>query len=75
MKQRTFPQGKLLRVASWIGFVAVFGVFVVYPRTATPDSKPGANQANFDQNVAGFIKQNCAMCHNEQLKTAGLALT
>jgi mono/diheme cytochrome c family protein len=29
----------------------------------------------FAQNVAPFVKQNCAMCHNEQLKTGGLALT
>jgi mono/diheme cytochrome c family protein len=75
LKQYTPPKGERLRVVSWIGFAAVFGVFVVYPRTATPDSKPGADQANFNQNVASFIKQNCAMCHNEQLKTAGLALT
>ena len=33
------------------------------------------SQAAFNGNVAGFVKQNCAMCHNEQLKTAGLALT
>ncbi len=29
----------------------------------------------FDQNVGAFVKQNCAMCHNEQAKTGGLALT
>ena len=29
----------------------------------------------FDQNVAGFVKQNCAACHNEKLNTAGLTLT
>jgi mono/diheme cytochrome c family protein len=75
LKRYTPPPGKRLRTASWIGFAAVFGVFVVYPRTAAPDSKPDANQAAFDQHVASFVKQNCAMCHNEQLKTAGLVLT
>jgi len=29
----------------------------------------------FDQNVTGFVTNNCAGCHNERLKTAGLALT
>ncbi len=32
-------------------------------------------QTPFDQNVTSFVKTNCAMCHNEQVKTAGLALT
>jgi mono/diheme cytochrome c family protein len=32
-------------------------------------------QTPFDQNVGAFVQKNCAMCHNEQLKTAGLALT
>jgi Protein of unknown function (DUF1592)/Protein of unknown function (DUF1588)/Protein of unknown function (DUF1587)/Protein of unknown function (DUF1585)/Protein of unknown function (DUF1595)/Planctomycete cytochrome C len=32
-------------------------------------------QSAFDQNVSSFVKQNCAACHNEQAKTAGLALT
>jgi mono/diheme cytochrome c family protein len=29
----------------------------------------------FDQNVAAFVNQNCAACHNEKLSTAGLSLT
>jgi hypothetical protein len=33
------------------------------------------SNAAFDQNVTSFVKKNCAGCHNEQLKTAGLALT
>ena len=33
------------------------------------------SNAAFDQNVTVFVKKNCAGCHNEQLKTAGLALT
>jgi hypothetical protein len=32
-------------------------------------------QSAFDQNVSSFVKQNCAVCHNENLKTAGLSLT
>ena len=36
---------------------------------------PAFAQSAFDQNVVAFVKTNCAMCHNEQLKTAGLALT
>ena len=41
------------------------------PPKAVPDSSPAA----FDQNVGRFVKQNCALCHNDQLKTAGLILT
>ena len=58
-----------------MALTTAFVVFAVYPRTATPHGKPDDSQAAFDQNVASFVKQNCAMCHNEQLKTAGLALT
>jgi mono/diheme cytochrome c family protein len=32
-------------------------------------------QTAFDQNVGAFVKTNCAMCHNDQAKTAGLSLT
>ncbi len=34
-----------------------------------------ADPAAFNQNVGAFVKQNCAVCHNEQLKTGGLVLT
>src|SRR5690242_10982614 len=37
-------------------------------------AQAGASAA-FDQNVGAFVKKNCAACHNEKLKTAGLALT
>jgi hypothetical protein len=30
---------------------------------------------SYDQVVTPFVQQNCAGCHNEKLKTAGLALT
>jgi mono/diheme cytochrome c family protein len=33
------------------------------------------SSAAFDQNVSAFVQKNCAGCHNEKLKTAGLALT
>src|SRR5690242_21425178 len=38
-------------------------------------AQAGAPDAAFDRNVGAFVKKNCAGCHNEQLKTAGLALT
>ncbi|MFZ0591340.1 MAG: DUF1592 domain-containing protein [Bryobacteraceae bacterium] len=38
------------------------------PKAAPPEN-------GFEQTVAPFVKQNCAMCHNEQLKTGGLVLT
>ncbi|MBV9304794.1 MAG: DUF1587 domain-containing protein, partial [Acidobacteriaceae bacterium] len=64
-----------MQVVSSVGFIALLSVFAVYSRAATPDSTSVAAQADFDAHVASFVKQNCAMCHNEQLKTAGLALT
>jgi mono/diheme cytochrome c family protein len=75
LKPYIVVKGKYLRAAGWIGAAALLSAFAASPRAATPDSKQIANQAAFDANVAGFVKQNCAMCHNEQLKTAGLALT
>ncbi len=35
----------------------------------------GQNPQTYEQVVAPFVQQNCAACHNEKLKTAGLALT
>ncbi len=40
----------------------------------TPVS-PVPASPSFEQVVAPFVAQNCAGCHNEKLKTAGLALT
>ena len=42
---------------------------------ASPKPAPDSSRAAFDQNVGRFVKQNCAVCHNDQLKTAGLLLT
>src|SRR5947209_13950472 len=39
----------------------------VAPSRSAPDS--------FDQIVVPFVQANCAACHNDQLKTAGLSLT
>lgn len=41
-------------------------------QTSAQSSQP---QGDFDQTVAPFVSQNCAMCHNDKLKTAGLVLT
>lgn len=43
--------------------------------SAQPASAPAASTDSFDQTVAPFVKQNCAMCHNDKTKTAGLVLT
>lgn len=39
------------------------------------DTKSAETQPTFDQVVAPFVQQNCAVCHNEKLRTGGLALT
>lgn len=44
---------------------------VVTAASGVADSK----QTDFDSNVRVFVQQNCAVCHNEKLNTAGLALT
>ena len=40
-----------------------------------PAQSAGSNQPSFGQGVTPFVQQNCARCHNEKLKTAGLDLT
>ncbi len=50
--------------------IPVAGIFAI-----TLALSPAFGQSAFDQKVGVFVKTNCAMCHNEQLKTAGLALT
>ncbi len=44
-------------------------------RGRTAQSLPGTSGEPFDQVVTPFVTKNCAACHNEKLKTAGLALT
>ncbi|MDQ2841727.1 MAG: DUF1592 domain-containing protein [Acidobacteriota bacterium] len=48
-----------------LGILAVLSVATSVP----------ASQLSFDQVVTPFVQQNCAACHNEKLKTAGLTLT
>lgn len=42
-----------------------------------PQAAPGSSTAplTYDEVVVPFVQQNCAVCHNEKLKTAGLVLT
>ena len=53
-----------------VGLVALAGGTLLgqQPKAVPPEN-------GFEQTVAPFVKQNCAMCHNEQLKTGGLVLT
>ncbi len=47
----------------------------VWAQNDQPASLPPDSSASFDQVVTPFIQQNCAMCHNDRLKTGGLVLT
>ncbi|MGA8599465.1 MAG: DUF1592 domain-containing protein [Bryobacteraceae bacterium] len=54
----------------------VFGLVAAATGTLVGQQPKAAPPENgFEQTVAPFVKQNCAMCHNEQLKTGGLVLT
>jgi hypothetical protein len=49
--------------------------FLGSAQATTLDAALDASPLSFDQHVASVVKQNCALCHNEQLKTGGLVLT
>ena len=52
-----------------LSFAIVCGTVAVAAGSET------AQQSDFDHVVAPFVQQNCATCHNEKLRVAGLALT
>jgi mono/diheme cytochrome c family protein len=52
------------------GWAVVFaGPTAALPQETNPPAKP-----DFEHIISPFVAQNCAMCHNEKLKTAGLNL-
>jgi hypothetical protein len=55
--------------------VAIFllGVFSM-PRAATPQNPGPARQAEFDSRVKPYLNRYCYACHNQKLKTAGVAV-
>jgi hypothetical protein len=59
----------IIRLKAFPIFIRGFGI------AALVAVAPVFSQTPFDQNVGVFVQKNCAMCHNEQAKTAGLALT
>ena len=66
---------KLLRRGIPIGFVCLTGV-AIGQNSATAARSPSAPTAvSFEQVVQPFVQTNCAVCHNDKLKTAGLSLT
>ncbi len=71
---RPAPHRKLLlRWGIPIGLVCLAGAAI---GQNPPKVSPAAPvQGSFDQVVAPFVQANCAVCHNDQLKTAGLSLT
>jgi mono/diheme cytochrome c family protein len=42
---------------------------------STRPSPSGAAPSSFEEVVVPFVQANCAVCHNDKLKTAGLSLT
>jgi mono/diheme cytochrome c family protein len=52
----------------------VAGGYLLGRSPQTSQTSAGASPS-YDQVVVPFVQQNCAACHNEKLKTAGLALT
>ncbi len=66
---------KLLRLGLPIGLLCVSGLAVGQNPRNTRPSTSGADPASFGEMVVPFVQTNCAVCHNEKLKTAGLNLT
>ncbi|MBV8811379.1 MAG: DUF1592 domain-containing protein [Acidobacteriaceae bacterium] len=58
----------------WVTGTLTATGLIAFPQSATTDAVDSSPLA-FDQHVGAFVKQNCAVCHNEQLKTGGLVLT
>ena len=66
------------RILIGTSFAVAITATVLWAQTE-PSSAPAAPSADsspsFDHTIAPFVKQNCAMCHNDKLKTGGLVLT
>lgn len=64
-----------LRVAAIARTVVLTISLVVGTEAGTAQIRAEPSQAGFDQHVGVFVQQNCAICHNDRLKTGGLVLT
>jgi mono/diheme cytochrome c family protein len=73
ISNKTKPRRR--RLLLWGGVVGLSGILSLPALSAPSNRAPDSSPAAFAQNVGRFVKQNCAVCHNEQLKTAGLVLT
>jgi mono/diheme cytochrome c family protein len=71
----TAGKKRVFRLTTSIGLVCLSAGTISLGQNTQPAKPPAASPASFDQAVAPFVKQNCAVCHNDQLKTGGLALT
>src|SRR4051794_6690717 len=67
------PHCKLLRFGFVIGLACLAGAAIAQSPTKITPSRSA--QGSFDQVVVPFVQANCAACHNDQLKTAGLSLS
>lgn len=82
---KNFPAWKRIyaRLSISVGLVCIVSSVAICVATGTlalgqnshPVAAASAPQSSFDQTIAPFVQQNCAACHNDKLKTAGLALT
>lgn len=67
------PDRKLLQWGIPIGLICLAGAAIGQNSTRVSPATPA--QGSFDQVVVPFVDVNCAVCHNDKLKTAGLSLT
>lgn len=51
------------------------GLWLSFSQAAQGETAAPAANESFNEVVTPFVQKNCAGCHNEKLKTAGLALT
>jgi mono/diheme cytochrome c family protein len=65
----------LRRVGLGVSVICLFSGGHSLGQNSEARQNPPAAGTTYEQVVAPFVQQNCAVCHNDKLKTAGLALT
>ena len=63
------------RSGLWLSVIGLVSGGCILGRNSQAAENRSGPELSYGQVVTPFVQQNCAVCHNEKLKTAGLALT
>jgi mono/diheme cytochrome c family protein len=69
------PHNRLGRSGLGLGIICLVSGGYILGQNAQSTAGQARSPLTYEQIVAPFVQQNCAACHNEKLKTAGLDLT